>query len=674
MKEKKKIFKGIMMAIVLVSFLTFPVIGLAEENAPKEETKKEEKKEPPFKMSEMVVTATRSETPQKETTKSVSVVTADDMEDHQEYFMPELINNEPGVYFRQPGGLGQWSTITIRGASERHTLFQYNGMPLRDAADPQNSFAYFTEDLFGTSGLDRVEILKGTNSTLYGSQAMGGVINIIPRKWQKGFTGEFRNEVGPNGTYIGNARLAYGADKYYIDINPMYVTTDGEKFGGDHRYYYDNAGLTLGAGVKPSDLTSLEFSVLAYDTELAMGDSPQVDAATGKLNKQKADPDQYREGRLYQLGLTWNHKVASLWDYTLKGSYGETERHYFHLNTKDSRDKSYYDGETTYLEMQHNLHPADWLTFNIGADYDKAVYKEQDPSDPYSGDYTPVRWDEEWTTYDIFAQAQLKLLDRSLFFTLGGRYNDPEKFDDKTVWEASGAYILKATQTKFHAHVGTGYRTPSLYETYGKYVWSGSLVGIGNEDLKPEESTGYEVGIDQSFANDKVKVGATYFHTRFKNWIAFDMLNYRYDNADKTKLSGVEAYINVRPYAWLKLNLAYTYTDTRAEDENGDWARGSYQPYNKFNVVATVYPTDKLTFLCDVSYLDNKTIPLYDTSWNQVQWEDKSRWIVNMAASYKLLKFMDLFVKVKNLFDEEYTESGYYMPERAVYGGVKLYF
>lgn len=687
MKRKKKTVYQIMMLFILVSLLAFPMRSPAEENAADTEIKKEEankettkekakettKESTEFNLPEVVVTATRTETRLEETTKSVSVIHETEMKEQQDYFIPSLLNEAPGVFFRPTGGLGQWGTISIRGASERHTVFQYNGMPLRDSADTQGSLSYFTEDFFGTSGLDRIEVLKGTNSTLYGSQAMGGVINIIPKKWQKGFSGEVRSEYGTNNTYIENARIAYGGEKYYIDINPMYVQTDGEKYGGDHGFYYKNKGLTFGAGIKPFENASLEFSALAYDTDLAIGDSASLDA-NGNPKVQQADPDKHREGLLYQLGLTWNQEVSALWDYSIKGSYGETERHYFQLNTTDPRDQSNYDGETTYVEMQHNLHPADWLTVNIGADYDNAVLKEDDPSSPYMGDYTMVHQEHRWTTYDLFAQIQLALLDRSLFLTSGVRYNDPEAFDSKTVWEASGAYILKATHTKFHAHVGTGYRTPSLYETYGGYVWEGSLVSIGNPDLKPEESIGYELGIDQSFADGKVTIGTTYFHTDFKNWIGFDSLAYKYANAKEKKLSGVEAYIRTKPFAWLKLDLSYTYTDTRSEEDSGIWVRGSYQPYNKFNLAATFYPTDKLTVVYNVGYLDKKIIPLYDPSWNQVQWEEKSRWLGDLMATYKVMKFMDVFVRVNNVFDEKYTESGFYMPGSSVYGGVKLYF
>jgi vitamin B12 transporter len=623
-------------------------------------------------LEEMVVTGTRTDVPVEETTKSIDVIYARDREEQQQYWLPELIDNQPGVLMRRLGGPGQWSVISIRGAGPQHTQFQFNGMPLRDAADTQSALQYFIEDLYSTSNLDRVEVLKGTNSVLYGSSAMGGVINIIPKKWQKGLSAEFRNEVGPNSTYIGNARLAYGQDRYYIDINPLYVTTDGEKYGGEHGYYYDNKGLTFGAGIRPTDNTSLEFSAIAYDSDLAMGSSPSLDA-NHNLIKNQADPTQHRESQIYQLGLNWNHQISPFWDYSIKGSQGATERHYFWSNT--SGDQSNYDGETSYIEMQHNLHVTDWLTFNLGGDYEKSVYDGEEPNNPGAGDYSRVYYDEEWGTYDAFGQAQFALMDRSLFFTLGGRYNDHEIFDDKTVWEASGAYILKQTNTKFHAHVGTGYRTPSLYEVYGGYVWAGTLFTIGNPNLKPETSKGYEFGIDQSFFNGKAKVGATYFYTKFKDLIGFDNTLFQYYNLNEAKTSGVEAYISLKPWPLLKLDLAYTYADAKGKATSAsEWARSNYQPRNKLDFVATVYPMENLTITCDVSWQDEKIVPLNDPGWNRILWEEDAVTTVDLAAAYKVWKHIDLFMRVENLFDKDYTESAYCMPGRSLYGGVKLYF
>lgn len=627
---------------------------------------------------EMVVTASRSETALSETTKSIEVVDADDRDELQQYFLPELLDNKPGVYLTNTGGLGQWSNISIRGAGPQYTQYQYNGMPLRDAGDTQTTIQYFIEDMFSGSNLDRVEILKGTNSTLYGSQAMGGVINIIPRKWQSGLAAEWRNEFGPNSTYIGNARVAYGQEKYYVDFNPMYITTDGENYGGPNGYDYENTGGTIGAGVKFTDSTALEFSGIFSDSDLALGSSPLLDG-NGNLVKNQAYSAEHREGELAQVGLNWSQTLSKEWDYTLKGSYSSTERHYFNLNNPNvdtPGDQSNYDGEIWYVEMQHNLHLTEWLTLNVGADYEESTYDGQEPNDPYSGDYSAVSYDESWGSKDAFAQAQFALLDRSLFINIGGRYNDHDNFDGEAVWETSAAYIIKATNTKVHAHVGTGYRTPGLYEIYGGYVWGGTLYTVGNPDLQPEESTGYEVGVDQSFASGKVNLGVTYFETHFDDMIIFDSWAYRYENASKGENSGVETYIRVRPWDKVRFDLAYTYIDSRykADKSASDWTRKEYLPRNKVDFIVTVFPIEKLTMTMDIKWQDEKIVPLYDAGNNKVRWEEDDVTVVNLATTYKALENMDLFARIDNLFDKDYTESGYCMPGRTIFGGVKFHF
>ncbi|MGE4403366.1 MAG: TonB-dependent receptor plug domain-containing protein [Desulfobulbus sp.] len=625
------------------------------------------------KAEEMVVTASRSETALGETTKSIDIVDAADRDELQQYYLPKLLNNEPGVFLKCTGGLGQWSNISIRGAGSQYTQYQYNGIPLRDAADTQTTFQYFIEDMFTGSNFDRAEILKGTNSTLYGSQAMGGVINIIPKKWQSGLSADWRNEFGPNNTYVGNARVSYGQEKYYFDFNPMYINTDGEDYGGANSYNYDNTGGTVGAGVKFTDSTALEFSGIFSDSDLTLGTTPSLDS-NGNLIKNQAYADEHRESSLSQVGLNWSQTLSAEWDYTLKGAYTSTERHYFWSNT--SGDQSNYDGENWYLEMQHNLHLTDWLTLNVGADYEDSTYEGQEPKNKYGNDYSPVSFHESWGNKDLFTQAQFVFLDRSLFVNVGGRYNDHDEFDSEAVWETSAAYIFKATNTKVHAHVGTGYRTPGLYEIYGGYLSGGSLVTVGNPDLQPEESIGYEVGVDQSFFDGKLNMGATYFETHFDDMIIFDSLAYRYENASKGENSGVETYIRVRPWDKVRFDLAYTYIDSRykADTSAADWTRKEYLPRNKVNLVTTVYPTEKLTLAMDINWQDEKIVPLYDASYNKVRWQEDAVIVVNLSATYKALKNMDIFARIDNLFDKDYTESGYCMPGQAIFGGIKFHY
>lgn len=620
----------------------------------------------------MVITASRTEQKLKEATKSIDVVTSEDRDELEQYYLPQLLDNEPGVFLRSTGGMGQWSNISIRGAGSQYTQYQYNGMPLRDAADTQSTLQYFIEDMYSGADLDRVEILKGTNSVLYGSQAMGGVVNIIPRKWESGLAGSWRNEFGPNSTYITNGHLSYGQDNYYVNFNPMYATTDGEKYGGPNGYWYRNTGATFGGGIKPTDKTTLELTGIFSNSDLALGSSPSLDAK-GNLVKNQAYDDEHRKGSMYQVGLNWKQEISNFWDFTLKGAQGATERHYFWSRT--GGDESHYDGRTTYVEMQHNLHVNQWLTFNLGADYEKSIYDGQEPKNKYSGDYSAYSYHESWNSEDVFGQAQLALLDRSLFIDLGGRYNDHEVFGGKSVWETSAAYLFKSTDTKIHGHVGTGYRTPGLYEIYGGYLTSGHLVTVGNPDLQPETSTGYELGVDQGLFSSKVHVGATFFETEFKDMIIFDSLEYRYENASKGRNSGVETYIRVHPWEIVRFDLAYTYIDSRYKDDGDtDWTRKEYMPRNKVDFITTVYPMDKLTMAVDVKWQDQKIVPLYDTSYNKVRWEEDGVVTVNLSATYKLLKNMDLFARIDNLFDKDYTEDGYCMPGFSLYGGVTLHF
>ncbi len=622
-------------------------------------------------LSPMVVTATRIETPLFQVTKSVNVVTSDDRDEQEQYYLPKLLDNEPGVNLQQDGGIGQYSTISIRGVPSTYTQFQYNGFPLRDAADTQSTFSYFTGDLYGSSNLHQIEVLKGPQSALYGSQAMGGIINIIPETWQQGLGGNIRSEFGPNNTFIENDTLHYGQDKYYFNFNPMYITTDGEKNGGQYGYYYRNKGFSAGAGYRFTPDINIEFSSIYANSDLAMGSSPSLDS-NGNLITNIADPNEHRESEAGQYGLKLNDHVSSVWNYSIKGAYTETQRHYY-WSAVDT-DHSNYDGSTGYLETQHNFTITDWLGLVVGADYEKDYYNGQEPRNPYNNDYTPVYYKQNWYSWDMFSQANLKLLDNSLFLNFGGRSNNSEAFDPKTVGEASAAYLFKQTGTKLHTQVSTGYRTPSLYEIYGGYLFNGQVVTIGNPNLTPESSTGYEFGVDQKVFGGIVKLGLTWFHTDFDNLIIYDGSINKYMNAEKGKTEGFETYANIFPVDWLRMNFAYTYADPQYQTAGGQWQRQEYMPRNKVSSLLTFFLPYNLTASLNLTRRDAKVVPLYNPNYNSVRWDEPSSTTVAAALTYTFLKHYQLFMRAENLMNEHYTENAYLMPGRSIYGGVNLMF
>ncbi|MCP4111396.1 MAG: TonB-dependent receptor [Desulfobacteraceae bacterium] len=618
----------------------------------------------------VVITATRTETPLAKVTKSISVVSQKDMEDAQEFFFPEMTDNIPGVFFKRNGGMGQLFRINMRGAEAQYVQFQYNGIPLRDATDMQNTFqAYIQDFYFGTN--HRIEVLRGTNSVLYGSQAMSGVINIIPDKWKKGLMLELRNEAGEHSTYIENARIAYGQDNYYIDLNPVYINTNGEKNEGEFDYYYKKFGFSAGAGIKPGENISLELNALFSDNDAAMNENTPFLDADLNLVKNRASGDKYLENRFYQAGLVLNHKISSSWDYILKGSYTDTHRTYYMSDVPG--DETVYKGGTTYFEMQHNIYPANWLTLTIGADYEKSDFDQQDPFDKYQGIYTPVHFEYNWDLWDAFSNIQFSFLDDSLLFSTGVRYNNHEIFDAKTVWDVSAAYIFDTYGTKIHAHAGTGYRTPSIYEIYGGYLLMGELVTVGNPELEPEESTGYEIGLDQYLAGNRINAGITYFRIDFDNLVVYDIFQRKYRNATESKTSGVEGYLYIKPCKYFKAGMSYTYADPEYADYiTGEWVRKENYPRNKLNFTSFFYPTDKLTAFCRVTWMDEKIVPLYDMNFNKALWEEKSVTTVDMAVTYNITESFDIWVKAENLFDEDYSEGGFAMQGRWVYGGIRL--
>lgn len=676
MKKSHLLF---LLALLTLFFVPAPLLAQTAEDLPQEEASQpwtgSEKKQAPDAVANIepvVVTATRVETPLSQVTKSVSVVTREERDAQQDYFIPNLLDNEPGVYLRQVGGTGQWSHLNIRGVPSQYIQFQYNGFPLKDEADPQGAFTYFLGDLYSPSNMQRIEILKGTQSTLYGSQAMGGVIDIISDRWKRGIGGEVRSEFGEYGTFTENGRFFVGKDSYYLDFNPIYVTSDGPKFGGKYGFWYENFGFSGGAGFRITPDITLEFTSLYNDSDLAMPQTtPRLDA-NGNLVTQTADPNEHRESLSALYGLTMNHAVSPCWNYSVKASYAQTERHYFRAPTVNG-NQSNYDGSTAYFETQHNIKITDWLTLIGGLDLKQAYYDGREPNNPGINDYSPVYYKEKWYNWDLFAQASLKFLDESLFLNFGGRFNYPEEFDSKLVGEASAAYLFKQLGTKIHAHVGSGYRTPSLYEIYGGYVWNGYLYTIGNPDLQPEESVGCEVGIDQTLLDKKVTVGLTWFRTDFKDLIQFDGFAMKYVNADKARTQGIETYVDLTPWQWMKLSFAYTYVDSTS-DHDGEWTRNTYMPRNKISGLLALKLPHDLTSSVRVAWQDEKIIPLYGPNYSRVNWEEPSAVTVDTALTCTFLKKYSAFFLVQNLFDSDYTESGYAMPGRTFSGGVKLAF
>ena len=627
----------------------------------------------------VVVTGTRDDRSLAESTKSLSVVTKENLEERQNYFLPKLAAQSPGLAYTNNGGMGQWSTLSIRGTGAKYTSFQFNGLTLQDVADTQGAFTGFLEDLHGTGNIRQIEVLRGAGGALHGSRAIGGVVNITTDRWFDGLKAELRNEFGPNATYVGNARLAYGrSDEFYFDFDPIYARTDGETYSGQYGLGYENKGASITAGFKPLAAASLELAALMYKSRMDSSDSPQWLSPTEIRPQMVTNPQNRRESLMNQFGLIWSHGPTDDWDYSLKASHGQTERHYLKTASGfQALDKGHYDGETLALALQHNFRPTDWLTINGGVDFQKMTYKELSTPFSYSGDFTENAKDWSYDSWEPFLQFQGRFLADSLLVNLGGRYSKYSAFAGKFLGDVSAAYVFSSTGTKIHAQAAEGYRAPSLYELYGGYMNTyaspPTWITIGDANLKPEESLGFEVGVEQKLWEDKVNIGLTYFKTDVKKIIYYDA-GYRQGN--KGESSGLEAWLSFRPVEELKFTLAHTYVDSRYKDRPNSavWERTRNLPRNVTNLNLTAWPVDGLTLSLNLARRDETPVNVSDASWTTHQWREKASAVVDLAASYAVHDNVDLFVRVDNLFDEKYTVGAYSQPGVSFFGGARFHY
>ncbi|MDR1607233.1 MAG: TonB-dependent receptor [Deltaproteobacteria bacterium] len=633
----------------------------------------------------VVVIGTRDSQSISESTKSVSVVTKEEIDAQENTFLPKFLSQQPGVFYSSNGSPGQWTTVNIRGAGAKYTAFEFNGIKLQDVADTQGAFTGFLEDLQGTSNIEQLELLRGTSSALHGSRAIGGVISLQTERWIDGIRAEVRNEFGPNNTYIGNARIAYGKpDLFYIDINPVYVDTDGENYYGKYGLGYENKGASVSGGFKPFEGASIEFVSLFYDSKMISSDSPTYKIGApdhfskdSLLPQRVTNPNDRRESMVTQVGAIWRHNVSDLWDYSLTVSSGKTERHYF-SEYPGGYDKGFYDGKTLNVQTQHNIRPNDWLTINVGLEFEELKYEGLSTPDSWSGNFTEVRKDNKYKSWEYFIQLQGSFLSNKLKTNIGARYSKYDVFSGEFLYDVSAAYLFD-TGTKIHAQVGSGYRAPSLYELFGGYMDNGTFIIIGDDSLKPEKSVSFEFGVEQSLLKDKMKIGATYFQIDVDDIIYYSSANRAgigtpgYAQGSKGKVKGLEAWVNFWIVDYVRLAASYTFVDSRYKTDPSarDWSRTMNLPHNIFNLNVLAMPTDKLVLSGNLSVRGATPVSVSGTWPNpSLTYDEKSFAVLDLAASYQVFDFMKFFVRLDNVTNVDYTIGAYFQPGISVYGGV----
>lgn len=593
----------------------------------------------------VVVTATKYPVKLSQTGKVVTIITPQQLERSQGKSLAQVLTEQSGMIVNGANSNpGKDKSIFLRGAANKYTLILLDGVPVND---PSGVGGAFDPRLFPVEQIDHIEILKGSQSTLYGSDAVAGVINIITKKGGKkkiGVTGGAN--YGSFNSFNADAGVNGSTELLDYNVNYSHTKTDGisEAFDKTGTGNFDKDGYkrnSVQANLSFKAGKNIKISPY-YRYSLYEGDF-DADAFTDGANKYDALMN--NAGAIATIGLP---------DGTITANYGYTY-------TKRMSASEYYTGvfrgqfHTGEVYLTQNLNKNVKLLAGINYQGYKLLDTSLAEKNPNTSIVSPY--------VSFFIQ-----MPEGLNLELGGRYNSHSKFGSNFTYSVNSSYLINR-QVKAFANVSTGFRAPTVSDLFGPF---GS-----NPDLKPEKSENFEAGL-QVQASQRLQVIATGFYRNISDLIVY--LDNGLTNIDNQRDKGAELEVTYTPNTKWNIKAVYSYvTGKLAQTRNGkDTAFYNLIRRPKSTVTASVgyQATDKLFVSLSFQSLGKRTdlffqpVPPYGTE--QVKLDAYS--ILGVYAEYKLLKDrIRLFVDGKNLTDTEFTEVyGYATPGINVTGGFRF--
>ena len=505
-----------------------------------------------YKLNEVVISATRTNSNTIELANSISIIDAEQISNSNSNNVFDILKNETGISFTRQGGNGTLSNIYLRGANSSHTLVLIDGVELNLTNDPSGVYDFST---LPADNIDRIEVLRGPQSTLYGSDALTGVINIITKKGTGSPKFSLLTEGGSYNTYKGVLGLNGSVKKFNYSTAISRTGSDGfsaasEKYGNTEKdgYTFNNVSSVLGYDFS----NNAEFNLFTHFTK-SKADYDQFGGMFGDDPTYVFNQEEYSfrgEGKFKLLDGNWNQKIGLSFIRNMrKYSFDTSSASVYYSH-------SLYDGRKYKLDWQNDfrLAKSNLLTAGVELEFDEASSEYYSYNYILLPDYASVIPKKDSRTFGAYIQDQLKF-DEGFFITAGLRLDNHNKFGSQFTYRLAPAFLLWETGTKFKATIGTGFKAPSLYFLYDP--------SYGNEALKPEKSFGWDAGIEQYFFSQNLTIGTTFFYNKFSDMFGFDYTTFKTININQAVTKGVELFLEAKPVKELNLKANYTYTEAR---------------------------------------------------------------------------------------------------------------
>lgn len=605
----------------------------------------------------VVVTANRSAQPIERVGASVTVLNDETIRASQATNVAELLSRTPGISYTRNGGVGASSSLSIRGAEGHHTVVLIDGVKLNDPSSTQGGFN-FGNLLVGDTA--RIEVLRGAQSTLWGSQAIGGVVNIVTAAPTKPFQASLDAEAGARGTAYVRGGVGIANDRLNLRLAASHYETDGFSAyaTGTEADGYSNTGLSGRLNLKVTDTISLDlrsvYSDGKNDFDAWNGDSSEY----GKTRELVA----YAGLNIDLLDGRFRNRIGL--------AYTDTKRRNFSPETLVQPLTFDAKGENRRWEYQGTFAVLDTLTTTFGVESERAEMRTRSPS---AWDLDPAFGRGKADIDSVYGQVQWTLAP-GLTLTGGLRYDDHQQYGDNLLGQVAAAWVLNEQGTVLRASFGQGFRAPGLYELYSDY---------GNLTLKPEEFDSWEIGAEQRLF-DRATVSAAYFNRQADNEIRYNSCGATpdplctvngvsrwgyYSNLLKTEAQGVELIGRVDVSDRLNLSANYTWTDAKNASGAYDGKRLVRRPEHMANLAADYsWPVGLKTGVA-VRYV-GKT---FTNDANTATLKDYA--LVDLRVSYPINDTVELYGRVENAFDEAYqTVLNYGTAGRGAFAGVRARF
>jgi vitamin B12 transporter len=611
--------------------------------------------EEPVELPPVVVTATATPKPMDEVVSTITVVTREEIEARGKEDLDEVLREVPGVDVVRTGGPGGRASLLIRGGNDDHVLVLVDGIEVNDPIEFGRSF---DAGLLALDDIDRIEVLRGPQSALYGSDAMSGVVQVFTRRGSGPPTGRVRLDYGSFGTFRESAEVSGSVPKLDFSLSLSNFETQGisaatKDDGNQERDGYRNLSLAGRFGYHPTADTELGLIFRAFDAVSALDNfgGPGGDDPNFILTTRRSFIRAYLDRWLCQ----------GRWHPTVSADYADHRRVLDNdpdpAHPRDREDGT-FRGDLWKLAWRNEFYLGDHHLVTLGTEYEEEIGESKDTFISGFGTFRSKFPEKTALTRSGFVQEDFHL--RGFGAVAGARWDSHDRFGEHVSGRAGATYKLEATATRFRTAWGTGFKAPSLFQLYSSY---------GDPRLAPEQSESWEAGIEQDFLDGRLGFSLTHFDLIFEDLIDFNLSTNRYQNLSGATSRGWEVGAQSHLIEPLRVSLAYTTVDARDQKTGKPLIRRSGDKYSasvEWNPLQ-VLNLDLLALHVgerdDLDFVSGRRVQLHPYT------------LVDLAVNWRVKPAWKLSLRAENLFNADYQEAfGFGSPGQSFYAGISYEF